>query len=82
MYIPSPDRTERFFHRFFGFFLVCLFFLVFAFCLFPSCGISFATCQVGFKALLKARYPVKMVAEKKFYLSATKQSTFGTLQFV
>ena len=64
IYIPSPDRTERFFHRFF---YVCLFFFVFAFSLFPSCLLwhklvyHLITCQVGFKALLKARYPVKMV---------------------
>ena len=30
----------------------------------------------------KARYSVKMVAEKKFYSLATKLSTFGTLQFM
>lgn len=64
IYIPSPDRTERFFHRFF---LFVLFFFVFAFSLFPSCLLwhklvyHLITCQVGFKALLKARCPVKMV---------------------
>lgn len=58
IYIPSPDRTERFFHRFF---------LFDCFSLFPSCLLwhklvyHLITCQVGFKALLKARYPVKMV---------------------
>lgn len=46
---------------------VWLFFFVFAFSLFPSCLLwhklvyHLITCQVGFKALLKARYPVKMV---------------------
>ena len=66
IYIPSPDRTERFFHRFF---FVCLFFFVFAFSLFPSCLLWHKLVyQVGFKALLKARYPVKMVAEIVLFL--------------
>ena len=48
-------------------FLCFCFFFVFAFSLFPSCLLwhelvyHLITCQVGFKALLKARYPVKMV---------------------
>ena len=78
IYIPSPDRTERFFHRFF---FVCLFFFVFAFSLFPSCLLwhklvyHLITCQVGFKALLKARYPVKMVHYNSCDLWRHKQSS-------
>lgn len=50
-------------------FFVCLFFFVFAFSLFPSCLLWHKLVyQVGFKALLKARYPVKMVAEIVLFL--------------
>ena len=74
IYIFHPPTVRKDFP---SIFFVCLFFFVFAFSLFPSCLLwhklvyHLITCQVGFKALLKARYPVKMVAEKKFYSLST-----------
>ena len=67
IYIFHPPTVRKDFSI--DFFFVCLFFFVFAFSLFPSCLLWHKRVyQVGFKALLKARYPVKMVAEIVLFL--------------